>query len=1072
MNRLASLSLAQARALAFAALVAALLLVVALPAAAVERHTITLRSGTIDTTEFDGSAAASADAPDPSLQLVQFDGPVTDEQLRRLHAETAAVFTYLPRNAFLVRLDETRHGVVDAALLERLDARWIGPFRAEYKISPEVASVGGADAASSGVSTARRPVLLHLTPDRDVHRVVERVEALLGREVVGFAQRSFFSRVRVLVTDTELAALRAGLAEIDEVVWIEKERRRELKNDTTIWVGQSGLDGGQSTPVFDAGLLGAGQIVGVLDTGIDIDSCFFRDPAEDPALNLCDSASVATNPDHRKVIAVNFLWTNDCDGAFIADDEWDSQGHGSHVAGTVAGDDLSQLGVHNGSDGMAPQAKLVVQDCGYQPDDCADCPGIGACPVVDLNPVFQQAYDQGARIHTNSWGDEENEPNFGEYTAGSQDADEFMWNHKDFLLFFAAGNNGGSSGSVDSPSTAKSVVSVGSTQRGSSADTISGFSSWGPTDDGRIKPDITNPGSNISSARSDFSVSTNNCTTNNSSGTSMATPGAAGFGALVRQYFMDGYYPTGTEQAADAFTPSAALVKATLINSGTQMANQGTIPNDSQGWGRVLLDSALHFDGDGRALFVHDEPAGFAAGLAGATSTSFDLVVDAGEPLEVTLAWTDFPAAVGADPALVNDLDLEVVGPSGTFLGNVFAGGASVTGGSADRLNTVENVLLADPAPGVYTLTVRAFNVPSGPQPWALVASGATVAPCAGAADLIGLGESAMVTPTSGDGDDFLDNCEAATIDFVISNRGGTAATNPRIVSVSSSSHPSTSFAAPSWSQPNLAGCTNASADVELLGADALTAGETLLVDVEITYDEIAPATRSVQIAVENSERDLTLVASRTWGFEVDTEGWTVDSGIFVRDDNVAGADGTSWSMRSSANLDGQCDIVVSPPVRLSATSTLELWTSYDIEDQSGGQWWDRANVSLLADGATTLVEPDGGRLYTVPNGAGNGVCGTTGESGWAATANSWATSSFSAGALGSAAVAGTSVQLDVRYGTDPAANGDGFRFDQVTLTDLLEETADAQSDACVLGAIFTSGFESGDTTEWTSVVP
>ncbi len=165
----------------------------------------------------------------------------------------------------------------------------------------------------------------------------------------------------------------------------------------------------------------------------------------------------------------------------------------------MAGDDFAQPGVHNARDGMAPQAKLVVQDCGFQTNNCADCPGIG-CPVVDLVPIFQQTYDQGARIHTNSWGDEENDPAFGQYTAGSQDADEQMWAHKDFLLVFAAGNNGGTTNTVDSPSTAKSVISVGSTLRGADAGSISGFSSRGPTDDGRIKPDITFPGSNIVSA--------------------------------------------------------------------------------------------------------------------------------------------------------------------------------------------------------------------------------------------------------------------------------------------------------------------------------------------------------------------------------------------------------------------------------------------------------------------------------------------------------------------------------------------------------------------------------------------
>src|SRR4029079_177353 len=216
------------------------------------------------------------------------------------------------------------------------------------------------------------------------------------------------------------------------------------------------------------------------------------------------------------------------------------------------------------------------------------------CPVVDLNPIFQQAYTQGARLHTNSWGDNENAAVQNNYSAGSQDVDEFMWNHKDFLIFFAAGNAGPGTGSVGSPSTAKNGVSVGATLRGTSAESMASFSSCGPTTDGRIKPEITVPGSSIVSAGNDFSSTTNNCNTRTMSGTSMASPGAAGLTALIRQYYTDGFYPTGAANVPDGLTPSAALLRATLVNSGETMSN-GVIPTNCEAWGRVLLDNALYF---------------------------------------------------------------------------------------------------------------------------------------------------------------------------------------------------------------------------------------------------------------------------------------------------------------------------------------------------------------------------------------------------------------------------------------------------------------------------------------------
>jgi len=149
----------------------------------------------------------------------------------------------------------------------------------------------------------------------------------------------------------------------------------------------------------------------------------------------------------------------------------------------------------------------------------------------------------------------------------------------------------------------------------------------------------------------------------------------------------------------------------------------GPVPNNCQGWGRILLDNALFFAGQARTLFATDDP-GFAQGAAGQTRT-FTLQVAAGQPLRVTLAWTDFPSTPAASVNLNNDLDLVVVGPSGTFLGNVFASSQSTTGGTADRRNNVEQVALNAPAAGSYTITVRAFNVPSSAQPFALVASGA-----------------------------------------------------------------------------------------------------------------------------------------------------------------------------------------------------------------------------------------------------------------------------------------------------------------------------------------------------------
>jgi fibronectin type 3 domain-containing protein len=673
------------------------------------RYLIALNSQRIDTRATPAAAVAAGDG----RVLVKFPGPVTAEQLAALTA-TAQIYTYLPHDTFLVR------PLAGLAAARPTGASWTGAYLPEYKISPTLVALALAQQAQLAAAETRT-VMVTAFPDADLAGVARAAAGLPGVTVVGSDRGARFSRVRLRVADPALTDATDALAALADVFWIDVEGRRELLNDTTVWVAQSGLDAGQTTPVFDHGIHGEGQVVGYIDTGIDADSCYFRDAARGlPPINACDSGTTV-DPAQRKVIAVDFLTPSECAGG-IAANEWDTQNHGSHVAGTIAGDNLANPILHDPGDGMAPGAKLVVQDAGFLTDDCGDLPGIG-CPVVDLKPFFQQAYTQGARIHTNSWGDNENAFVQNNYSAACQDVDEFMFSHPDFLILFAAGNSGPRAASVGSPSTAKNGISVGATQRGTLAGSMARFSSCGPAADGRLKPDLTMPGQGIISARNDRNVGSNNCNTISMSGTSMASPGAAGMAALVRQYYTDGFYPSGAAVAGHGFAPSAALVKATLLNSTQSMTTgAGPVPDACQGWGRVLLEDALYFTGQDRRLIATDDP-GFPQGGAGQQRT-FTVHVAAGQSLRATLAWTDFPSTPAAGVNLENDLDLEVSGPSGTFLGNVFVAGQSAAGGSPDRLNNVEQVLLAAPAPGVYTITVRAFNVPSSAQPFALVVSG------------------------------------------------------------------------------------------------------------------------------------------------------------------------------------------------------------------------------------------------------------------------------------------------------------------------------------------------------------
>jgi hypothetical protein len=488
-----------------------------------------------------------------------------------------------------------------------------------------------------------------------------------------------------------------------------------------------------STPIHNHGIHGEGQILAVLDTGIDPDNCYFAEA--DGSMPPVNTRIEQNNVDltRRKIVAVDFLWSCDAHpGATGCDDPanpaaWDNQGHGTHAAAAIAADKGTPI-VHDFEDALATGAKLIIQDAGYIGGDlCSQRPGIG-CPVT-LTPILDQAYRQGARIHSNSWGDRQGAPEngvtpTGNYSQSARDVDAFVYAHPDMLVVFNTGNFGGTSGlppasSLSAPGCAKNTLQVGGTRgySGGSDDTIASYTLIGPTRDGRIKPDLVGP-ADVIAADSDLNAMTHNCNYSDQAGTSWASPTVASAAALVRQYYTDGFYPSGIATSADRIAPSAALLKATLIASARQVPWRATpnslvaaspVPSPEQGWGFPVLDDALYFPGDAAKLQVVDN----LLGLANGQTSTLKLDVRAGTPLKAVLVWTDPPGIVRSTndptPELVNDLDLRV-------------NGAPVV---ADHLNNVEVVSVASPSSATYTISVTASRIAQGPrQSYALVVTG------------------------------------------------------------------------------------------------------------------------------------------------------------------------------------------------------------------------------------------------------------------------------------------------------------------------------------------------------------
>ena len=194
----------------------------------------------------------------------------------------------------------------------------------------------------------------------------------------------------------------------------------------------------------------------------------------------------------------------------------------------------------------------------------------------------------------------------------------------------------------------------------------------------------------------------------------MATPNAAGSVALIREYLTKRW---------NMPNPSAALIKALYLNGGDSLNGNG-LPSPSYGFGRANLsntfvtDSKVYYD-----WAVFDERTN---GLTTGGKKTYSLPVGGDKPLRLTLTWTDKegcsePACAGNLPRLVNDLDLVVTSPTGRqYNGNDLS---NPFNDNWDRRNNVERVEIAQPEKGWYTIEVRGYNVPFGPQDYALVGS-------------------------------------------------------------------------------------------------------------------------------------------------------------------------------------------------------------------------------------------------------------------------------------------------------------------------------------------------------------
>lgn len=363
----------------------------------------------------------------------------------------------------------------------------------------------------------------------------------------------------------------------------------------------------------------------------------------------------------------------DYTGRFFNDASATQSGdHGEHTGGSIGGaGNLDPKGR-----GMAYGADVLVY--GSNNNNFNDVPTLVASSNLTIT---SKSYSNGT--------------NAG-YTSLARQLDQQIRQMPELIHVFSAGNAGsGWSTITGGHKQGKNVIAVANLTY---TDAISNSSSRGPALDGRIKPDISAVGSSVYST---FDPNTYQ----NMSGTSMSCPGVAGVMAQL--------YHAYKSMNAGA-NPNSALMKGTVLNTADDLGNSG--PDFTYGWGRINARRAYKLLNSNNYL---------SASIAQGGNNSHNISVPVGTTqLRVMVYWSDYEGAASANPALVNDINMQIVDPVATtfdpwVLNPSAQSSAAIRG--VDDLNNMEQVTIDNPISGNYAVNISGFTIPQGPQEYFVI---------------------------------------------------------------------------------------------------------------------------------------------------------------------------------------------------------------------------------------------------------------------------------------------------------------------------------------------------------------
>ncbi len=565
--------------------------------------------------------------------ILQFTTLPNIAEQKQLKAQGINLLSYVHGNAYLVSVSAKFYSI---GINEAKNIRALLTIKPEYKIRQDLAIGQAPEYAKAGGDRVK--VVITYFKDID--------ESMIAGEIAGLK----ISRVKTLGTFHQITA-EADYSTINKLAAMDWVQNIEPIDPPSVLENNHGLTLHRANvlsstiPGLGYGLTGKGVKVGLWDADV---------------FNHRDFNGRAINREFES-------HTTD---------------HGTHTCGTITGAGL----IDPKAKGMAPEATVYAWNFNTQSNGLS----VPSERLLALD-------NDGIEITSNSWGYNVTTcPNPYAYNSTDHNEDLIASWYPYFLYVFSAGNNQSicTGGFNTTSKNMKNSLMVAAIDQ---MDNMSSFSSFGPSKDGRLIPNISGDGVDTYSTFFDNGYGI-------MSGTSMATPGVAGTMALVYQRYKETH---GGQQ------PTSAFMRALACNTARDLGAPG--PDYKFGYGEI---NGLH------AVEVMEKNNYYTSTVSQGTSFSKNISVPSGAlELKVMLAWTDPAGTAGAARILVNDLDLSVSNGSTTTLPWVLdpsnPSANAVRG--FDGLNNLEQVTLSNPASGTYTINVDGYEIPEGAQDFAIV---------------------------------------------------------------------------------------------------------------------------------------------------------------------------------------------------------------------------------------------------------------------------------------------------------------------------------------------------------------